>query len=116
MKKNSIKINILIILLTGLFTLAPTCQSGITQSTTYPIELFSEMHYSPAHKSQETPRLKPAPEAVVFSEKGSENQGVKGLARATWIHEPICPCGHLGLFDRAAELLQHFDLPPRNLH
>jgi len=74
MKKKSIKINILIILLTGLFTLAPTCQSGITQSTTYPIELFSEMHYSPAHKSQETPRLKPAPEAVVFSEKGTENQ------------------------------------------
>ncbi len=74
MKKKSIKINILIILLTGLFTLAPTCQSGITQSTTYPIELFSEMHYSPAHKSQETPRLKPAPGAVVFSEKGTENQ------------------------------------------
>ena len=65
MKKNSVKINILIILLTGLFSLAPTCQSGITQSTTYPIELFSEMHYSPAYKSQETPRLKPVAEAVV---------------------------------------------------
>ena len=75
MKKNSVKINILIILLTGLFSLAPTCQSGITQSTTYPIELFSEMHYSPAYKSQETPRLKPVAEAVVNLDPiGTENQ------------------------------------------
>ena len=75
MKKNSVKINILIILLTGLFSLAPTCQSGITQSTTYPIELFSEMHYSQAYKSQETPRLKPVAEAVVNLDPiGTENQ------------------------------------------
>ncbi len=44
----------------GLVVLAPTCQSGITQRGTYPIEIFSEMHYSQAYKNQEPPRLSPA--------------------------------------------------------
>lgn len=41
----------------ALIVLAPTCQSGITQRGTYPIEIFSEMHYSLAYKNQEPPRM-----------------------------------------------------------
>ena len=41
----------------ALIVLAPTCQSGITQRGAYPIEIFSEMHYSLAYKNQEPPRM-----------------------------------------------------------
>tara|TARA_B110000438_G_C15785484_1_gene638250 strand:+ start:618 stop:1256 length:639 start_codon:yes stop_codon:yes gene_type:complete len=51
------KIYFLLFILLGLISLAPTCQSGITQRGTYPIEIFSEMHYSQAYKNQEPPRL-----------------------------------------------------------
>lgn len=71
MKKLPLKLKILITILTGLLSIGPTCQSGITQRTSYPIELFSEMHYSPAYKSQETPRLNPIADAVVFKKLNS---------------------------------------------
>jgi mono/diheme cytochrome c family protein len=51
------KIYLFLFILLGLIVLAPTCQSGITQRGTYPIEIFSEMHYSQAYKNQEPPRL-----------------------------------------------------------
>jgi hypothetical protein len=46
--------------------LAPTCQSGITQRGTYPIEIFSEMHSSQAYKNQEPPRLNSVETAQKF--------------------------------------------------
>jgi len=42
----------------------------LPQSTAYPIEIFAEMHYSQAHKSQEPPRLPPLSEAVAFTPLG----------------------------------------------
>ena len=60
MKKKNFKFNKFHIITAFMFAfvlLAPTCQSGITQRGTYPIEIFSEMHYSQAYKNQEPPRL-----------------------------------------------------------
>ncbi len=60
LKNKNFKFNKFHIILASLFALillAPTCQSGITQRGTYPIEIFSEMHYSQAYKNQEPPRL-----------------------------------------------------------
>lgn len=45
----------------------------VTQATAYPIETFTEMHYSQAYRSQETPRLSGVAGAVVFTESGVDN-------------------------------------------
>ena len=69
MKKDNFKFNKFHILLACIFAftlLAPTCQSGITQRGTYPIEIFSEMHYSQAYKNQEPPRLNSVETAQKF--------------------------------------------------
>ena len=46
---------------------------AIQESNTYPIEIFSEMHYSQASRSQEPPRLPPVQGAVVYEGIGTEN-------------------------------------------
>ena len=56
----------LFFILLSLIILAPTCQSGITQRGTYPIEIFSEMHYSYAYRNQESPRLESLANAEPF--------------------------------------------------
>ena len=56
----------LFFILLSLIVLAPTCQSGITQRGTYPIEIFSEMHYSYAYRNQESPRLESLANAEPF--------------------------------------------------
>jgi mono/diheme cytochrome c family protein len=40
------------------------------QSNTYPVEIFTEMHYAQFSRSQEPPRLAPAQGAVAFSSSG----------------------------------------------
>lgn len=54
----------------GLAALALATTACITRRGTYPIEVFPEQHYSQSFKSQEPPRLAPAPEAVPFEEIG----------------------------------------------
>ena len=41
-------------------------KSGIQQTNTYPVEIFSEMHYSQAYKSQDPPRIEASEKAVVI--------------------------------------------------
>lgn len=43
----------------------------VTRRGTYPIEVFSEQHYSQSYRSQEPPRVPPAAEAVVFQGLGA---------------------------------------------
>ena len=43
---------------------------AVQESNTYPVETFSEMHYSQAYKSQEPPRLAPPRDSVVFASQG----------------------------------------------
>ena len=47
---------------------------AIQESNTYPVEIFSEMHYSQASRSQEPPRLQPVSGAIVFEGVGTENR------------------------------------------
>ena len=47
---------------------------AIQESNTYPIETFSEMHYSQASRSQEPPRLPPVQGAIAFNGIGTENR------------------------------------------
>ncbi len=45
---------------------------AVQESNTYPIEIFSEMHYSQSTRMQEPPRLAPAADAVPFQQIGTE--------------------------------------------
>ena len=45
---------------------------AVQESNTYPIEIFSEMHYSQSTRMQEPPRLAPAEDAVPFRQIGTE--------------------------------------------
>ena len=45
---------------------------AVQESNTYPIEIFSEMHYSQATRMQEPPRLAPEADAVPFRQIGTE--------------------------------------------
>ena len=47
---------------------------AVQESNTYPVETFSEMHYSQAYRSQEPPRLAPPGESVVFVPVGDPDQ------------------------------------------
>ena len=40
------------------------------ESGTYPIEIFTEMHYSQAYRSQEIPRLSGVESAVAYNGEG----------------------------------------------
>ena len=82
MKNSSFKLNKFHILIVSLFAfilLAPTCQSGITQRGTYPIEIFSEMHYSQAYKNQEPPRLDSVETAQKFLTPEVRNNNSKSV-------------------------------------
>jgi len=67
-KKNYILLSVLI----AIFFISCMEKSGLQQTNTYPVEIFSEMHYSQAYKSQEPPRLKPAKSSVVFQKSSDE--------------------------------------------
>ena len=55
--------------LLGLFSLvAAAC--AVQEDNTYPIGLFTEMHYSQAQRAQEPPRLQPPAETVAFESAG----------------------------------------------
>lgn len=60
------------VLTAGLLSLAAASVSACAfqESNTYPVETFSEMHYSQSFRSQEPPRLAPPAESVVFASAG----------------------------------------------
>jgi mono/diheme cytochrome c family protein len=64
------------IVLAGLLSLAAASASAcaVQESNTYPVETFSEMHYSQAFRAQEPPRLAPPAGSVVFASGGDSNQ------------------------------------------
>ena len=64
------------ILIAGLLSLAAASVSAcaVHESNTYPVEIFSEMHYSQAFRSQEPPRLAPPAESVVFVPAGGPDR------------------------------------------
>lgn len=60
-------------LIFGLLIIAAFSASAcaVQKSNTYPVETFSEMHFSQAFKSQEPPRLAPPADSVVFASAGA---------------------------------------------
>ena len=60
----------------GLLMLASVATSAcaVQKSNTYPVETFSEMHYSQSFRMQEVPRLDVPASAVVFSSAGGVDQ------------------------------------------
>lgn len=63
-------------LMAGLLSLAAVSLSAcaVQETNTYPVEIFSEMHYSQAFRSQEPPRLAPPAESVVFASAGGSDR------------------------------------------
>ncbi len=47
---------------------------AVQESNTYPVETFSEMHFSQSFKMQEPPRLAPLADSVVFGSAGGPGQ------------------------------------------
>ena len=60
----------------------------VQQSNTYPIELFKEMHYSQAHRSQEPPRQAPVRRAVAFASAGGPEAMLDVPAQRTRPYDP----------------------------
>ena len=65
-----------LVLVVGLLLLGTLATSAcaVQESNTYPVETFSEMHYSQAFRMQEPPRLAPLANSVVFHTAGDANQ------------------------------------------
>jgi|TARA_B110000438_G_scaffold209176_1_gene201040 mono/diheme cytochrome c family protein len=65
-----------IVLVVGLMMLSTLASSAcaVQESNTYPVEIFSEMHYSQAFKEQEPPRLAPPADSVVFKTAGDSSE------------------------------------------
>jgi mono/diheme cytochrome c family protein len=64
------------VLVSGLLMLASVTASAcaVQESNTYPVETFSEMHYSQSFKMQEPPRLAPLADSVVFASAGGPGE------------------------------------------
>jgi mono/diheme cytochrome c family protein len=65
-----------------------TSACAVQESNTYPVETFSEMHYSQSHKSQEPPRLAPPADSVVFASSGDANQVLNVLDKRERDYDP----------------------------
>ena len=55
-----------------MLTVVGASACAVQESNTYPVEIFSEMHYSQSTRMQEPPRLAPAEDAVPFRQIGTE--------------------------------------------
>ena len=64
------------IMMAGLLSLTAASVSGcaVQESNTYPVEIFSEMHYAQSFRSQEPPRLAPPAKSVVFVSTSDPDQ------------------------------------------
>lgn len=51
-----------------------TSACAVQENNTYPVETFSEMHYSQSFKMQEPPRLAPPADSVVFTSAGGVDE------------------------------------------
>ncbi len=78
-------------LVAGLLMLSSVAASAcaVQESNTYPVELFSEMHYSQAYKAQEPPRLAPPAEAVVFASIGDPEQILNVPDKRERAYDPV---------------------------
>ncbi len=66
-----------------------TSACAVQESNTYPVELFSEMHYSQAYKAQEPPRLAPLADSVVFVSTGHPDSVSRVPDKRSRIYDPV---------------------------
>ena len=78
------------VLIFGLLMFAGITASAcaVQESNTYPVETFSEMHYSQSFKMQEPPRLAPPADAVVFASAGDPDQVLNVLDKRERAYDP----------------------------
>ena len=72
----------------GIALVALAAGACVQQSNTYPVELFKEMHYSQAHRSQEPPRQAPLRRAVAFVPAGGADVVLDVPAQRTRPYDP----------------------------
>ena len=82
----------------------------VQQNNTYPVEIFSEMHYNQAQKSQEPPRVPAHPDSVTFSEIGSEKELDMSSNPAnnydeSYLYEVNCTFSVMGQMEMELDLL-----------
>ena len=79
------------ILVVGLLMLASVSVSAcaVQESNTYPVETFSEMHYSQAHKAQEPPRLAPPADSVAFQSAGDADSVLNVADKQERAYDPV---------------------------
>lgn len=75
----------------GLLMLATLATSAcaVQENNTYPVETFSEMHYSQAFKAQEPPRLAPPADSVVFKTAGDASQTLNVPDKQERAYDPV---------------------------
>lgn len=74
--------------LIGLFAMVAAACS-VQESNTYPVDLFTEMHYSQANRAQEPPRLQPPALAVAHESVGGPEARLDVPARQTRPYDPV---------------------------
>ena len=77
--------------LMGIIMLAfiTTSACAVQESNTYPVEMFSEMHYSQAYKAQEPPRLAPLADSVVFVSTGHPDSVLRMPDKRSRVYDPV---------------------------
>ncbi len=80
-----------LVLIVGLLMLATLTASAcaVQESNTYPVETFSEMHYSQAYRMQEPPRLAAPAESVVFESSGDAGQVLNVPDKKERAYDPV---------------------------
>ncbi len=64
-------------LIAAVCVLALACSTG-----SYPVDVFTEMHYQQSYRSQEPPRLLPAEDAVPFTKESSPLRSLEPISQA----------------------------------
>ena len=65
-----------------------TSACAIQESNTYPVETFSEMHYSQAFRAQEPPRLAPPADSVAFKTAGDASNTLNVPDKQERVYDP----------------------------
>ncbi len=71
-----------------------TAACAVQESNTYPVETFSEMHYSQAYKAQEPPRLAPPEDSVAYKSDLSTDEVLRVPDKQERTYDPVV-AGHL---------------------
>ena len=86
--------------LIAIFALSAFLFAGcIQQSNTYPVEIFSEMHYNQAQKYQEPPRVPAHPDSVPFNGIGEKSnldmsQKIQSINNGSELYSVNCAFCH----------------------